>query len=170
MAREKVGVKNKELASIMAKYVALLGIATIAPFFGSQPVTGIIVNATLFVATIFIGTRGAVLVAVAPSLIAVSVGTLPPPLAPIIPFIILGNIILILIFGYAYKNGYWRGVISASVAKFIFLYTTTSIMMDLILDKTLSANIAVMMSWPQLFTAIGGGLLAFAFLKSIKKK
>jgi len=37
------------------------------------------------------------------------------------------------------------------------------------LKKEVAVKVATMMSWPQLLTALVGGLLAYLFLKSIRK-
>jgi len=41
--------------------------------------------------------------------------------------------------------------------------------MNLILKKELALKVSTMMSWPQLLTALLGGLIAYLFLKSTKK-
>ena len=61
------------------------------------------------------------------------------------------------------------GAISASFLKFIFLAAASSIVIDLLLKKEIAQKVAMMMSWPQFLTALGGGLIAYLFLKSIKR-
>jgi len=72
----------------------LTGVAILAPFCISQLITGTLVNATLFSAVLLVNFPAAVLVALIPSLIAVSVGTLPAAMAPMVPYIMISNIIL----------------------------------------------------------------------------
>lgn len=160
---------SKEKVFVIAQFAALLGIATAAPLFHNQPITGPIVNATLFVAVILLGTQSAILIGLIPSLIALSVGLLPAVMAPMIPFIMMGNTILILVFGFFKKGNYWLGVILASVLKFLFLFATSSIVIDLLFKKEVAQKVAAMMSWPQLLTAFAGGVIAYLILKSIKK-
>ncbi|TSD05139.1 MAG: [Fe] hydrogenase subunit HymD [Parcubacteria group bacterium Athens0714_12] len=112
--------------------------------------------------------HNAILIGLIPSLIALSTGLLPPVLAPMIPFIMAGNTILILTFSYLKEKNFWLGVISASFLKFIFLFSASSIVINLLLKKEIAAKVALMMSWPQLLTALSGGLLAYLFLKFFK--
>ncbi|RLI87812.1 MAG: iron hydrogenase, partial [Candidatus Altiarchaeales archaeon] len=67
------------------------------------------------------------------------------------------------------ERNYWLGVISASVLKFIFLFSTTSIVIDLLLKKEIASKVAIMLGWPQLITALVGGLIAYLFLRGIKR-
>jgi len=169
MSKIKALSVNKKIALIIAQFGVLIGIATIAPLFHNQPITGPIVNATLFLAVIFVGTQNAILVGLIPSLIALSVGLLPSPLAPMVPFIMLSNTILILTFGYLRKKNFWLGMITASAIKFIFLYSTSFIVVNLIAQKPIAAKAAIMLSWPQLLTALAGGIIAWFILKILRK-
>lgn len=150
-------------------FVVLLGIATAAPLCHNQFITGPIVNATLLVAVALLGIRDGILIGLIPSSIALAVGLLPPVLAPMIPFIIVGNAILVLTFGYLRNKNYWLGLVSGSVLKFAFLFGTSSVVTSLLVNQKVAANVAVMMSWPQLVTALAGGLLAYGFLQGTKK-
>ena len=124
----------------------------------NQWITGTIVNALIFLAVWRVGVVNAVLVAILPSSIALMRGLLPAPMAFLIPWIILSNIILIAIF-YALKKYPFAGIISASLAKFIFLFAITSFFIKL------SAPLVFMMQWPQLVTALAGGLIAVGIIK-----
>ncbi len=150
---------NKEIVTTSIKFTVLIGIATLAPLLGNQFITGPLVNATLFLSVLLIGIKGAVMLAVVPSLIALSTGLLPAILAPIIPFIMTGNIFLVMVFDKL-KNSYWIAIISASLIKFIFLFATSSIVANIILKDDIAVKAAAMMSWPQLATALAGGLIA----------
>ena len=160
---------RREITFILIQFVVLVGVATIAPLFGQQAITGSIVNAVLFTTVAVLGLPAAILAGLAPSLIAISVGLLPSILAPMIPFIMTGNIILILIFNYLKNRNYWLGMISASIFKFLFLFGTSSIIANLILKKEIAQKVIIMMGLPQLLTALAGGLIAYLFLKSIKR-
>jgi hypothetical protein len=150
-------------------FIALLGIASAAPLLHNQFVTGPIVNATLLIATVLLGMRGGILVGLIPSSIALSVGLLPPVLAPMIPFIIVGNAILVVAFGYLRNKNYWLGLVSGSILKFAFLFGTSGVVVNLLLNQKIASTVVMMMSWPQLVTALAGGLLAYGFLRGMKK-
>ncbi len=169
MNQVKILVLKKGKMLILAQFAVLVGIATVAPLFHQQAVTGPIINATLFVSVMLLGAQNAILVGLIPSLIALSVGLLPPILAPMIPFIMIGNTILIIAFDYLKERSFWLGVILASVLKFIFLFSTSSIVVNLLLKKEIASKVTTIMSWPQLLTALAGGLIAYIFLKNIKK-
>jgi hypothetical protein len=150
-------------------FIVLLGIASAAPLIGHQQfITGPIVNATLLIATVLLGLRGGILIGLIPSTIALSVGLLPPVLAPMIPFIILGNAILVVTFGYLRDKNYWLALVSGSILKFAFLFGTSGMVINLLLDQKVASNVAMMMSWPQLATALMGGLIAYGFLRGTK--
>jgi len=165
MDRVRVLPIRKEQVLASAQLIALVGVATAAPLLRQQMVTGPIVNATLFVAVTLLGTQNAVLVGLIPSLIALSVGLLPPILAPMVPFIMMGNTLLIIIFDGLQVRNYWVGVVAASVLKFLFLFSTSSVVINLLLKKEAAVKVAAMMSWPQLFTALAGGLIAYLVLR-----
>lgn len=150
-------------------FVVLLGIASAAPLIRNQFITGPIVNATLLIAVALLGMRDGLLIGLIPSSTALAVGLLPPVLAPMIPFIIVGNAILVVTFGYLRSKNYWLGLVSGSVLKFAFLFGTSSIVINLLLDQKVATSVAVMMSWPQLVTALAGGLLAYGFLRGTKR-
>ena len=72
-------------------FLILLVVATLAPYTRNQYISGTIVNCTLLIATATLGIRAGLLICIIPSTIALATGLLPPVLAPMIPFIILGN-------------------------------------------------------------------------------
>ena len=150
-------------------FVVLLGIATVAPLSGNQFITGPIVNASLLIAVVLLGMRDALLIGLISSTVALATGLLPAMLAPMVPFIILGNAILVITFGYLRHLNYWLGIVSGSVLKFVFLFGTSSIVANFLINEQLARKEAAMLSWSQLVTALAGGLLAYSFLKYTKK-
>jgi len=150
-------------------FTVFLAVVAFAPLLKQQFITGPIVNAVLFISTVYLGTLAGVLISFLPSLFAVSIGLLPVPLLPMIPYIIMSNIILVLFFGAFRKKSFWLAAISASFLKFLFLFLSGSFIINFFIKETLSAKIAVMMSWPQLITALVGSLIAFLVLKISKE-
>ena len=71
---------TKTNITYLVKFFILLTVATIAPVLGfhSQWITGPIVNMALILSVFVVGARGALLIAVLPSTIALSTGLLPP--------------------------------------------------------------------------------------------
>lgn len=156
---------NKTKALSLVYFTSLLAVSIIAPLFHYQPITGPIVNACLFIATALLGVQAGIMLGLLPSLVALSVGTLPTPLAPMVPFIMASNAIMVVVFASVRHMSDTVGIIWASVLKFLFLFSTSFIVINLIAKKPIAQKAAAMMSWPQLTTALLGGLLAFAVLK-----
>jgi len=151
-------------------FTSLLAIATVVPFFiHSQYITGPLVNFILFTAVILLGPFEAVLLGIIPSTVALASGLLPLPLAPMIPFIMVGNALLVAVFYYTRKIGFIKSVILASLLKFLFLHSIVTLLMSTLLAEKLVANLAIMMSWPQFVTAVAGGVVAYMFLKKIRR-
>lgn len=135
----------------------------------NQWITGTIVNAILFLAVWRVGFVNAALVAALPSSIALMRGLLPAPMAVLIPYIILANIIMIAVFYFAQKTNLEARLPSlvfavsfAAFLKFAFLFAVTSYFLKV------ASPLLVMMHWPQLFTALAGGLIAVGIIKLYK--
>jgi len=173
MANIKVNAleKTKVKWEMIAWFIGLMAVASILPrFIHNQFITGPIINATLFLGAVTLGTGNAMLISLVPSVVALSSGLLPIPLAPMIPFIMISNAILIIVFNYARKINFGAGAILASLTKYVFLYGTSYLVAHMILQKTIAAKAAAtMMTWPQLVTALVGALIAFGLLKVLKK-
>ena len=153
----------------MVKSLAMLGIVAFLPMFiHIQWLTGPIVNAVLIITVLMVGVREALLLALVPSSVALAFGLLPTPLAPMVPFIMMSNAILVWIFDLLKDHNYWLAVGVAAIFKFTWLYSIVHLLMKSFLAETLLANLAVMMSWPQLVTVLIGGVLAWGFLKFLK--
>ena len=151
-------------------FAIFLAILIVVPaFIHSQWIAGPVVNAVLLISVVLIGPMEAVFLGLMPSAVALSAGLLPLPLAPMIPFIMIGNVIFIATFYYARQINFFGGLGIAALLKFAFLHYTLVWLMNRMLDGQLVAKLAVMMSWPQFFTAVIGGVIAYGLLKGMKK-
>jgi hypothetical protein len=149
--------------------IILIGVAMLAPIlFKQQLITGTIVNATLIIGVCWLGVRESLIIGLVPSSVALAIGLLSPALAPMVPFIIIGNALLVLSFALLRKYSFWVGILAGSVLKFVFLYGTSAVIAGLWLNKTVAPAVAQMMSWPQLVTALAGGVVAFGFIRMLK--
>lgn len=173
-------IKEETLAKVnvqsMTRFIALAGVALILPFFiHLQWISGPIINAILILILFLVGIRSAMIVALVPSLMALAGGLLPAILSPVVPFIMISNAIFVLSIDRIYdwsKNssqGYWIGVLTGAVLKFLFLYISVSFITKLLIKQELAVKVAQMMSWPQLATAILGGMIAWVILKWLKR-
>jgi hypothetical protein len=170
MDKIKANALNREKTLAWTKFAIILGLSVLAPLFKIQMMTGPMVNALLFIATIMLGPYSAILIGLLPSAFSIAAGLLPSILSPMIPFIMVSNAILVLTFHYFQKKNYWLGVGAASIFKYAFLLITSQTLINLVMKGAPAAKAAaLMMSWPQLVTALIGGMVAYLFLKFIKK-
>jgi hypothetical protein len=164
-------------ARALIQFLGLAGIAIFLPFVVHvQWLTGPIVNAILILALFMAGIRSALTLCLIPSLMALSGGLLPAVLAPVVPFIMIGNVILVLTVDYFANlrqfapnsaKSYWPGVIIGAGLKFLFLFLSADVIAKLLIKQELVVKVAQMMSWPQFATAVMGGLIAWVILKRL---
>lgn len=167
-AQTAIKVDTKSLAWTGGLIIASIAApALLAHTPGNQWITGTIVNAILFLAALKISPVNALLVAALPSSIALSRGLLPAPMAMLIPYIIFSNFLLILVFQTFLKiksNQLVVGAILASIVKFSFLFGIT-----LFFASKLNSTLIMMFQWPQLATALAGGLVAVGAFSLVQK-
>ncbi len=157
---------KKEAVLFFAQFIALFAISAVVPFFiHQQAITGPIVNAVLFISASLLGSQAAILIGLFPCLVALSVGLLSVALAPMVPFIMVGNAILVLVFSRLKAKNFWLAILSACLLKFLFLFASSSIVVNLISQNAIAKQAALAMSWPQFITAIAGGIIAYLFLR-----
>lgn len=166
-----INIKNNSLARSIQKILFFTILASIIPaFLHAQWITGPLVNAVLFLSVIYCGLSGALIVGMVPSVIALSVRLLPAPMAPVVPYIILGNAIMIVAFAAFRKKNFWLGAGIGALLKCGFLYAVISVVAKLLINQKLAPKVAAMFSWPQLVTALIGGGIAWGIYKLIKGK
>jgi hypothetical protein len=149
--------------------------AATAPL-GNTLITGSIVNMMLIVSVITCGLASGLSVAVCSQIFATLLG-IGPQMPPLIPFIIAGNVTIILIWHFVckmkFRNEHIARVVAlaiGAVGKFLVLYFgVTKIAAPLILNLPPAAPVYVMFSFPQLITASIGGALATAIIPTLKK-
>jgi hypothetical protein len=161
---EQVLSLNKKIALSLIQFFVLLLIVSFAPLINNQIITGTIVNASLLIAVVLLGMRGAILLCLLPSIVSLSFGLLPMVMAPMVPFIILGNISLVYIFNLLRKKNFFLGLIPAALVKFSFLFLISNFLISFFIKQAVADKIAIMMSWPQLVTALMGGLAAYIII------
>jgi len=154
----------------MLTFIVLILFATIVPVFVHQQwFTGPFVNALLFLVCVLVGPMEAVILGLLPSTVALNSGLLPLPLAPMIPFIMIANAILVAVFYYIHKKNYVWAIVLAAFLKFLFLWHVSTFLAQNLLPETLLSKVTLMMSWPQFVTALIGGVFAYVVLKFLKK-
>jgi hypothetical protein len=134
-----------------------------------QAIVGPIVNASLILSLIFLGQSQALILAILPSTAALSSGLLPVAMAPMIPFIILSNIVYLKTFAFLdEKNSSVVAILIAAFLKSLFLSIVVRTIMFNLLSPVVTDNLINMMTWPQLWTAVAGGCLAIAIKKHVR--
>jgi hypothetical protein len=167
---EQVGAIPKEQPiSIVGVFFVFLAGVMLAPLFPNQFISGPLVNALLIIVTVMLGLRSGIILSFVPSLMAMVGGLLPPIFFPFIPFIMASNIIMVTIFHFLRLKNYWLAAGVGSVTKFIFLFATSQIFFAVFLVQPLAKAAGLMMSWNQLYSAALGSLVAYGFLKTIKR-
>jgi len=176
MTNLKINSLSKVQVEALTKFLLISGVAIVMPFYiHLQWLTGPIVNALLILALFLVGIRSAFFVALIPSVVALSAGLLPAILAPMIPFIMLSNILFVLVLDFSSKliknenKAYWSGVLIASFLKFLFLFLSVNVISKLLIKNEFAIKVAQILSWPQFYTALLGGVIAFLVLKWFRK-
>lgn len=141
----------------------LLAVALVIQMGGfPQPITGPLVNTVLYLAALLVGGWSGIIIGICTPVIAFMRGILLPPLAPIIPFIAIGNGALVLIFALLMKKNKILGIVVASAVKYLILSTAVGYLVNV------PSKIAQMMGLPQLFTALIGGGIALLVYKALQ--
>lgn len=138
------------------------------PVFFSTFLIGTLVNATIVVAVQTAGVWPGMIVGVLTPVVAYFQQLLPLPLF-IIP-VALGNIIYAGFFYKISRLGNLPAVMLAAMLKAASLYFTFAWLIPLTgLTAKQAAGIVFVMSWPQLVTAIAGGLLALVIASRVRQ-
>jgi len=142
----------------------LLAIALVFQMGGfPQPITGPLVNTVLYLAASIVGWQGGILIGILTPLVAAMRGILPPPLAPLIPFIALGNSLMVVLFYLLKFKNKIIAIIIASLVKFSILFSAVNLLVQV------PPAVSQMMSLPQLITALTGGIVALLVMALLKK-
>jgi len=140
----------------------LLAVALVVQMGGfPQPITGPLINTVLYLSALLVGSWSGIIIGVCTPVIAFMRGILPAPLGPMIPFIALGNGVLVIVFNLLKGKNKILGIILASLVKYAILAITVKFIVE-VPDK-----IAQIMSLPQLFTALSGGAIAMLAYKAL---
>jgi hypothetical protein len=157
---------NKRLKFITYGAV-LLAIAAVFPMFKfPQYITGSVVNFVLLIAVYVLDVWDGVVIGCVTPWIALMTGQMPFAYMP--PFIMIGNAIYVLAFGILtfgilkrFKNvGMIAGIVIGAVLKWSFLSFAVRHLVKA------PAPLVLMMSYPQLITALIGGAIAFIVMNT----
>ncbi|ACZ61329.1 hypothetical protein [Dehalococcoides mccartyi] len=154
---------------LVIAFLVMLGLATAAPLLGNQYLTGSLVNAVLFISAVTLGWKNAVAIGLISSSIALATGLLPVVMAPMVPFIMAANALLVAAFSALRGKSFWLGAGVSAILKFAFLWATSSLVLNLFIEQNVANKIAGMMGLTQLLTALMGAVIAYGVLRLGKK-
>lgn len=159
----------------LTRTALLLAITVAVQMLGlPQPITGPAVNAMLILSAIVVGASGGLTIGLLTPLIAFMRGILPPLLGPMIPFIMVGNAALVIIFSALRKGfggsvkGAVTGLVAGAFVKFLLLAAAVRFVVEV------PPPVARAMQVPQLITALTGGAVALivaeAVIRALRQK
>lgn len=169
----------------LVKTALFLAIAVVVQILGrgiphiNQLFVGSVVNAVLLMDTIICGTFWSVLLGILTPVVAFLIGQLPTPMGPFIPFIAVGNIIFVVVFGGLYRNqlifkySKYLSIIVSAILKSSFLSfaaTKLIVVFKLNIPKKVAMKLAMVMGIPQLFTALIGGCITLILSKTLSDR
>ena len=161
------------LSRVSTKPFLVLGLLLTSIFLPSlihqQAITGPLINAILLLITSLAGPSAAIMTGLVPSVIALSRGLLPVALAPVVPFIMIANAVYVVVFAQLKEKNFAGAVAAASISKFVLLHLVSQVLLAQLLPGKFLTVASKMMSWPQLVTALVGGLIAWVALQAINQ-
>lgn len=129
---------------------------------------GSAVNACLLVATLFVGLRAALLMAVIAPTVAWLQQMLPLPIL-IVP-VAVANAVYLTVFFWLFRRQRWLAVFAAATVKMAAMYAVTDWLLRFVALPELPAKLLrLMFSWPQLVTGALGGALCLLIVERLRK-
>lgn len=178
MNTETLALPKASVWTAVSRWLLSLGMALAITNLGlPQPITGPLVNALLLLTVEWGSVSQAICVGMVTPVGAALRGILPLPLMVMIPFISLGNAVLVGCYGILRQRNRWLGLVLGASAKALFIYSAALIFAARPLHLEMGGReqavlmpeaFLTMMSWPQWVTAMAGGLLAFGIQRIIK--
>ncbi len=173
--KQRIQTQNIVRAAMLLAVVIVIQIAGRSIPQVNQFFVGPIVNAVLIITVYTCSTKWGTITAVLTPILAYLVGQLLPPMAPFIPFIMLGNLVYVLIFGLLKNNKYglYVGILLSSFVKYLVLsFSATQLIywFNIGLPDKIAKKLAQMMGLTQFITGIIGGILALAFIFILSKR
>ena len=142
----------------------------------NQFLVGPVINCILILTVLLCDKWHGVAVGILTPLLAWFVGQLAAPLAPFIPFIILGNFLFVYVFSLYSKGKLVKrsfGIIIAALFKYGFLAISATKLINVFnlgFPPKIASALAVSMGSPQLITAVTGGALALILITVLEKR
>jgi len=142
----------------------------------NQFLVGPMINCILILTTFICGRWWGLGVGILTPILAWFVGQLATPLAPFIPFIIIGNFLFVFLFSLFKEGKILKraiGVIVGAVVKYAFLTLAATKLISLFslnFPAKVTKVLAISMGIPQLITALIGGAFAIILIELLKRR
>lgn len=134
------------------------------PALGSTFIIGSLVNASLAASSVVVGVWGGIIISIMAPIIAFLQQHIK--FVWLIPIVAVGNMVLVLLYGWWYRKNKWTAIGLSSFLKATALYLMIKIAINvLIVPEPAAKMMSLMFSWPQFVTAVIGGFLASFVLK-----
>lgn len=178
-----------ETAVLLALLVCLQWVGSLIPNqLVKQLVTGTMVNCVLAVAALYAGYGSSITIAVVSPVFAFLLG-IAPQIITVLP-IMAGNVCYVVLLRLIYGNTgrpFWKqpvALAAAATGKFLVLYVLVVKVIcgvaagdllgqklgnKMLLAEPMLKMLPVMFSWPQLVTAVSGGIIALAITPVLRK-
>jgi len=122
-----------------------------------QWLTGPAVNVILILAAAYTDIYSASILGMITPVTALLFGVMP--LAVVVPFIMISNIIYIVVYKWQYQNNTFIAISFAAIVKFLVLTFAVKFIISV------PPGVAYALSTPQLFTAVTGGIIATVIIR-----
>lgn len=159
---------------VFALIIIFIGARTGGAAF-NQIVVGPLVNAVIITSVLITDMKFGSLVAIITPVLAAITGQFT--IIPFMPFIMLGNVTFAVLFGlcskYIKTYGNYVGIAVGAVLKTAVLVVSVKYLIGLFnlgLKPPVVEKLAAAMSYPQLFTAVAGGVIAILFYSVFVKR
>ncbi|RBP42684.1 ECF transporter S component [Garciella nitratireducens] len=142
----------------------------------NQFLVGPIINCILILTAFICGKWLGAGVGILTPILAWLVGQLATPLAPFIPFIIIGNLLFIFLFSLFMEGELLKrsiGIFLGAIGKYVFLMFASRKLIYLLglnFSPKVAKALSISMSIPQLITALIGGALALMIIELLIKR
>lgn len=136
----------------------------------SNFIVGPLVNACLLVSTALAGVWSGIIISVLSPFSSLINNHAPvaAALLPFAPFIAAGNAVYVLSYYLLRKKNAAIGIGIGAVLKFGFLYAAINLFLQLFSFPKFAKVLTVLFGWPQLITALIGGVIALAAIRALK--
>ncbi len=167
---------NRNRIRLITRTAVLLALVVVIQIAGrSLPnnnfIVGPLVNMCLLIATMTAGISGGITIAILSPFTSLINNNAPiaAALLPFAPIIALANIVFVFIFYILYNKNKYAGLAAAAVLKFGVLFMGIRLFLNLFDFPKFTKKLLELFSWPQLLTALIGGIVAIPVIYAVNK-